>query len=158
VGIAERTLSEIHSWPPGLPVFGQLTPFPQRRFTIAWQRPDGSHDLRTGWTSHLSGWPTPRSKMTIEDARRETDRAWRASYSPKRNAQAIDSIRDAPFKNRVSHLVSRLFFRGIYFPQTTKWAWVRVIFENRRAIFNLAKEGLVAMRTQDGKKTGKRVE
>src|SRR5690242_6151828 len=28
LGIAERTLDEIHSWPPGLPVFGQLTPFP----------------------------------------------------------------------------------------------------------------------------------
>src|ERR687885_2230610 len=27
-GVAERTLKEIRSWPPGLPVFGQLTPFP----------------------------------------------------------------------------------------------------------------------------------
>src|SRR5881227_427680 len=27
-GVAERTLREIRSWPPGLPVFGQLTPFP----------------------------------------------------------------------------------------------------------------------------------
>src|SRR5215203_711929 len=27
-GVADRTLQEIHSWPPGLPVFGQLTPFP----------------------------------------------------------------------------------------------------------------------------------
>ncbi|HEX8922289.1 MAG TPA: radical SAM protein, partial [Pyrinomonadaceae bacterium] len=27
-GVAERTLQEIRSWPPGLPVFGQLTPFP----------------------------------------------------------------------------------------------------------------------------------
>src|SRR5256714_7390087 len=27
-GVADRTLREIESWPPGLPVFGQLTPFP----------------------------------------------------------------------------------------------------------------------------------
>src|SRR5207248_725480 len=27
-GVAERTLSEIRNWPPGLPVFGQITPFP----------------------------------------------------------------------------------------------------------------------------------
>src|SRR3712207_9473562 len=27
-GVAARTLSQIESWPPGLPVFGQLTPFP----------------------------------------------------------------------------------------------------------------------------------
>jgi radical SAM superfamily enzyme YgiQ (UPF0313 family) len=27
-GVAERTLAQIREWPPGLPVFGQLTPFP----------------------------------------------------------------------------------------------------------------------------------
>src|SRR5206468_7336848 len=27
-GVAERTLEQIRTWPPGLPVFGQLTPFP----------------------------------------------------------------------------------------------------------------------------------
>ncbi len=27
-GVAERTLGQIETWPPGLPVFGQLTPFP----------------------------------------------------------------------------------------------------------------------------------
>src|SRR5690606_27103656 len=27
-GVAARTLEKIRSWPPGLPVFGQLTPFP----------------------------------------------------------------------------------------------------------------------------------
>src|SRR6185437_16941089 len=28
VGVSDRTVKEINSWPPGLPVFGQLTPFP----------------------------------------------------------------------------------------------------------------------------------
>jgi hypothetical protein len=27
-GVATRTVDEIESWAPGLPVFGQLTPFP----------------------------------------------------------------------------------------------------------------------------------
>src|SRR4029077_9368459 len=27
-GVAERTLEQIRSWPPGLPVFGLLTPYP----------------------------------------------------------------------------------------------------------------------------------
>ena len=27
-GVAERTLKEIHTWPPGLPIFGLLTPLP----------------------------------------------------------------------------------------------------------------------------------
>src|SRR6266446_4943204 len=28
LGVAERTLAQVESWPPGLPIFGQLTPFP----------------------------------------------------------------------------------------------------------------------------------
>jgi len=152
VGIAERTLGEIHSWPPGLPVFGQLTPFPATplydRLAKAGRltRPTHWMDFAPFWMAH-----TPL-KMTIEEARRETDSAWRTSYSPERNARAIDSIREAPFRYRVSHLVSRLFFRGIYFPQTTRWAWVRVMFGNRRLIFSLAKEGLVTLRTSRGEK------
>jgi len=31
-GVAERTLAEIRQWPPGLPVFGQITPFPGYSF------------------------------------------------------------------------------------------------------------------------------
>src|SRR5213075_3349613 len=27
-GVAERILQQIRTWPPGLPIFGQLTPFP----------------------------------------------------------------------------------------------------------------------------------
>jgi radical SAM superfamily enzyme YgiQ (UPF0313 family) len=27
-GVADRTLQQIRTWPPGLPVFGQITPFP----------------------------------------------------------------------------------------------------------------------------------
>jgi hypothetical protein len=28
VGVAERTLSQVRTWPPGLPIFGLLTPLP----------------------------------------------------------------------------------------------------------------------------------
>jgi hypothetical protein len=78
--------------------------------------------------------------MTIQEARQETDHAWRVSYSPERNAEAINSISDAPFRYRLSHLVSRLFFRGIYFPQMNKRAWLKLIFQNRRPILSLSKE------------------
>jgi hypothetical protein len=80
-------------------------------------------------------------KMTIEEARLETRNAWTASYSPERNAEAIESISSAPFQYRVSHLVARLFFRGIYFPQMGKRAWMKLIAQNRRTIYGLVKEG-----------------
>jgi hypothetical protein len=42
--------------------------------------------------------------------------------------------------------VARLFFRGIYFPQLSKGAWLKLLFENRRTIFSLTKEGLKTWR------------
>ena len=145
-GVAERTLSEIRSWPPGLPVFGQLTPFPatplysrlEKAGRLA--RPKHWMDFAPFQMAH-----TPL-KMTIEQARAETDHAWSSSYSPERNAQAIDALGDRHITYRVSHLVARLFFRGIYFPQMGRRAWLKVLFQNRRTIYGLLKEGGTAWR------------
>ena len=81
-------------------------------------------------------------KMTIDEAKKETFNAWARSYSPERNWQAINAIKSAPIQVRISHLVARLFFRGIYFPQMSKWAWIKLSLQNRRTIFSLTKEGL----------------
>jgi hypothetical protein len=85
-------------------------------------------------------------KMTIEEAKAETFKAWARSYSPQRNREAIEAIHDAPVEVRIGHLVARLFFRGIYFPQLSKGAWLKLLFENRRTIFSLTKEGLKTWR------------
>ena len=53
----------------------------------------------------------------------------------------IESIPDAPIETRISHLVARLFFRGIYFPQMGTLAWLKLLFQNRGSIFSLAREG-----------------
>jgi radical SAM superfamily enzyme YgiQ (UPF0313 family) len=145
-GVAERTLREIHSWPPGLPVFGQLTPFPAtplyERLEKAGRlaRPKHWMDFAPFEMAH-----TPL-KMTIAEARAEVDRAWASSYSPERNDQALESISNAPLQYRISHLVARLFFRGIYFPQMGKRAWIRLIAQNRRSIFKLTKESVSTYR------------
>jgi radical SAM superfamily enzyme YgiQ (UPF0313 family) len=141
VGVADRTLREIRSWPPGLPVFGQLTPFPatplydrlEKAGRLA--RPKHWLDFAPFVMAHAP------LKMTIEEAKAETRRAWEASYSPERNAQALEAIGDAPVGYRIGHLVARLFFRGIYFPQMSKRAWLNLIFQNRRAIYGLVREG-----------------
>ncbi len=140
-GVAERTLEQISSWPPGLPVFGQLTPFPA---TPLYERLE-----KAGRLARPKHWMefapfkmahTPL-KMTIEEAHSETAHAWEASYSPERIASAIGSIKDAPVEFRISHLIARLFFRGIYFPQMTKRAWIKLFFDNRQTIYKLVKEG-----------------
>lgn len=147
VGVANRTVNEIESWAPGLPVFGQLTPFPATplytRLEKAGrlQRPKHWLDFAPFVMAH------DPLKMTIEDAKKETFDAWSRSYSPERNWQAINQIKDAPIDIRIGHLVARLFFRGIYFPQMGRLAWIKLLFDNRRTIFSLTREGFSTWRS-----------
>jgi hypothetical protein len=140
-GVAARTLKEIESWQPGLPVFGQLTPFPA---TPLYERLEKSGRLARPkhWLDFapfvMAHAPL---KMTIEEARMETRRAWEASYSPERNAEVVARLADKEIVYRLGHLVARLFFRGIYFPQMGKRAWLKLLFDNRRAIYSLTREG-----------------
>jgi radical SAM superfamily enzyme YgiQ (UPF0313 family) len=143
-GVAERTLAQIDTWPPGLPVFGQLTPFPatplyerlQRAGRLA--RPKHWMDFAPFEMAHAP------LKMTIAEARAEVDLAWRASYSPERNRAALESIGDQRVGYRAGHLIARFFFRGIYFPQMSKHSWLQLIAQNRRVIYQLIREGIGA--------------
>ena len=140
VGVAERTVREIESWPPGLPVFGQLTPFPA---TPLYERLEKAGRLaRPKHWLEFAPFVMAHAplRMTIEEARLETRRAWEASYSPERNRQAVEAIKDHHIKYRISIFVARLFFRGIYFPQMTRRAWLRLLADNRRVIYALVKE------------------
>ena len=146
LGVADRTLEAIESWPPGLPIFGQLTPFPS---TPLYQRLLKADRLTRPkhWLDfapfHMAHTPL---KMSIEEVHSELNKAWVRSYSPERNASAVDSIKDRPIGYRIMHLVTRLIFRGIYFPQMGKRAWVKLLFANRGLIYSLAREGLFGPR------------
>ena len=155
-GVADRTLQQIETWPPGLPVFGQLTPFPA---TPLYERL-----LKAGRLTRPKHWlefapyqmaNTPL-KITIEQTHAELDKTWTESYSPRRNAAALDSIADKPINIRVMHFAMRMFFRGIYFPQMNKRAWLKVLFQNRHTLFSLAKEALGTLRTSEREREEKR--
>jgi radical SAM superfamily enzyme YgiQ (UPF0313 family) len=145
-GVADRTLREIESWPPGLPVFGQLTPFPATPLYDRLEKA-GRLDRPKHWLDFapfvMAHAPL---KMSIEEARLETRHAWEMSYSPERNAEAVEYLADQHVTHRIGHLVARLFFRGIYFPQMGKRAWLKVIAQNRRTIAGLVKEGAMTWR------------
>jgi radical SAM superfamily enzyme YgiQ (UPF0313 family) len=142
VGVADRTLQQVESWPPGLPIFGLLTPFPA---TPLYDRLLKAHRL-TRPTHWLDFAPfkmahTPL-KMSPTEAQAEVHKAWTRSYSPERNARALELIADKPMYHRIMHLLSRLTFRGIYFPQMGKRAWLRLVYDNRRPIYDLVREGI----------------
>jgi radical SAM superfamily enzyme YgiQ (UPF0313 family) len=146
VGAAERTLQQIRTWPPGLPIFGLLTPLPgtplYTRLKDAGRltRPKHWQEFIPFAMAH-----TPL-KMTIPEAHAEVRYGWDRSYSPEAIAHAVESIDHKPLGYRINILIARLCFRGIYFPQMGPWAWVKVIAQNRQTIFNLVKEGFMGRR------------
>jgi hypothetical protein len=52
----------------------------------------------------------------------------------------LEAQRHAPVPYRISPLVARLFFRGIYFPHKGAWGWIRLLAANSRAIFGLIRD------------------
>jgi radical SAM superfamily enzyme YgiQ (UPF0313 family) len=144
VGVAERTLGQVRTWPPGLPIFGLLTPLPA---TPLYKRLE-----KAGRLTRPKHWQefvpfnmahTPL-KMTIDEAHAEVSHGWEQAYSAEALAQAVESLNDQPLGYRVNIFLARLCFRGIYFPMLGKMAWVKVIAQNRRTIFKLVREGFKA--------------
>ncbi len=140
--MAERTLKEIRSWPPGLPIFGLMTPLPAtplyKRLEAAGRltRPKHWQEFIPFAMAH-----TPL-KMSIDEAHNEVRIGWSSSYSPEGIEKAVDSLNHKPLGYRINILIARLCFRGIYFPQMGRFAWLKSILENRRTIFKLIRQGL----------------
>ncbi len=146
VGVAGRTLAEIRKWPPGLPVFGQITPFPSTPLYTRLQK-EGRLTRPTHWLDFapFRMAHTPLG-MSVAEVHREVDQAWTDSYDPVTTRNALRKIADAPAPYKISHLIARLCFRGIYFPQKGSRAWLKVMLENRGVIGRLILESLTQWR------------
>jgi radical SAM superfamily enzyme YgiQ (UPF0313 family) len=140
-GVAERTLQQIRTWPPGLPVFGLLTPLPATPLYERLER-EGRLTRPKHWQEFMpfEMAHTPL-KMTIREAHAEVKYGWSRAYSPGAIARAVDSLNHKPVGHRINILVARLCFRGIYFPQMGPFGWVKVITQNRRPILKVIREG-----------------
>ncbi len=145
-GVAERTLKEIRTWPAGLPIFGLLTPLPAtplyKRLEAAGRltRPKHWQEFIPFAMAH-----TPL-KMTIDEAHAEVKYGWTNAYSPEALEKAVNSYAHKPLGYRINIFIARMCFRGIYFPQMGRFAWMKTIAENRRTIYGLARDGFSAWR------------
>jgi radical SAM superfamily enzyme YgiQ (UPF0313 family) len=139
-GVGERTLAQIDRWPPGLPVFGQITPFPATPLYTRLEK-EGRLTRPKHWLEfapfRMAHTPL---KITIPEVQDEVRYAWANSYSPVAIERALESIADEPAAYKISHLLARLFFRGIYFPQKGAWKWLGLAARNRRAIYRVARD------------------
>ena len=145
-GVAERTLEQVRTWPPGLPIFGLLTPLPA---TPLYKRLEAAGRLtrHKHWQEFIpfAMAHTPL-KISIEEAHAEVNYGWSHSYSAEALAQAVEALDDQPLGYRINIFLARLCFRGIYFPMLGKLAWLKVAAENRRTIFKLITEAVFGRR------------
>ena len=140
-GVAERTLEQVRTWPPGLPDF---------RLAHAVAGNAAVQAAGSRWPAHaaqaLAGiHPVCDGSHAAEDDDRGSSRRGEVrlgqSYSPEAIAHAVDSLSHKPLGYRINILIARLCFRGIYFPQMGKLAWVKTILQSRNIIWKLVKEG-----------------
>jgi radical SAM superfamily enzyme YgiQ (UPF0313 family) len=142
-GVAARTMNAIKSWPPGLPVFGLLTPYPATplydRLAAAGRLTRPQHWLEfKPFTMSF----TPL-EITSEEAEAEVGRAWAESYSPRKIASSMKWLQTKSFPDRLIYLLSSLAFRGIYFPQMKRKDWLHVLYQNRNPIFRLLYQAMM---------------
>src|SRR5260221_10220057 len=107
-GVADRTLNEIRTWPPGLPIFGLLTPLPSsplyKRLEAAGRLTRPRH-----WQKFIpfEMAHTPL-KMTIDEAHAEVKRAWSLSYNPEAVAHAAGCLKAQPLGYRINIFIARM--------------------------------------------------
>ena len=146
-GVAKRTQAVMDTWPPGLPVYGLMTPYPAT--------PLYDRLLKDGRLTRPKHWLDFRpfrmaytpDRISIEQAETEVREAWTEAYSPQSIANALSSIRNRPFRERSLMFFAKLAFRGIYFPQMRRWHWFLLIWENRRSLLSLCREALLQFRS-----------
>jgi radical SAM superfamily enzyme YgiQ (UPF0313 family) len=142
-GMSRRIHAEVQNWPPGLPVFGMLTPYPatplyerlksEDRLT----RPEHWLDFSPFKTTFLP------KKMSGLQAEAEVLQCWKDAYSPAAFSRSQRWLlkQGKPFEQQLMLFVARLLFRGIYFPQMTKWSWMKLLLQNLLPIASLVHSG-----------------
>jgi len=141
-GVAKRTAEVMETWPPGLPVFGLLTPYPAT--------PLYDRLLESGRLTRPKHWLdfrpfrmafTPQ-RISIAEAEAEVHEAWTRAYSPQATRDALRRISHRPLRERTVMFVARLAFRGIYFPQIRPWQWLLLLYRNGVTLSSLCYEAL----------------
>jgi radical SAM superfamily enzyme YgiQ (UPF0313 family) len=151
-GVAKRTQQIMDSWPPGLPVYGLMTPYPAT--------PLYDRLLQSGRLTRPKHWLDFRpfqmaytpSKISIPQAESEVREAWTLAYSPEAIAGSLEKIRQRPLRERSVMFFARLAFRGIYFPQMRRRNWFSLIWQNRRTLLSLCSEAFLRLMSDNGTK------
>jgi radical SAM superfamily enzyme YgiQ (UPF0313 family) len=146
--VGQRTVETIQNWPPGLPVFGLLTPYPatplydrlisEGRLT----RPEHWLDFQAFKSAFLP------KQISPDDAEAAVRLSWRSCYSPAsfRRTQRWMLEQGKTFTYQLVLFIARLLFRGIYLPQKSAGAWLKLLLTNFWTIGSLIRSGMQSQR------------
>src|SRR2546425_3226966 len=141
-GVADRTTQAIESWPPALPVFGLLTPYPATPLYDR-LRNEGRLTRPTHWLDFRPFRMAFTPKLiSVSQAEAEVHEAWKRTYSPSSIAAALEKFNGRPFREKSVFLIARLLFRGIYFPQMRRRYWFQILLANRHSIIRMLREAM----------------
>jgi len=124
-------------------VFGLLTPYPatplydRLRDEGRLTRPEHWLDFQAFKTAYVPKGLSP------EEAEAEIRQAWSHCYAPAafRRAQRWLVENKTSFGYQLMHFVSRLLFRGIYFRQMNRWAYLKLLAQNTHTLGSLVRSG-----------------
>jgi radical SAM superfamily enzyme YgiQ (UPF0313 family) len=136
VGTARTIAAEVQSWPPALPVFGLLTPFPGTPL-YARMAASGRLVVPLHWLSSVPFKATMAfGHLSTDQAEAEVRQSWTLGYDAATfgRTQRWLEAHGKPFDAQMMFLVARLIFRGIYFQQGSAWSWVRALLANSPTI------------------------
>ena len=149
--MAERTLAQINEWPPVLPVFGQITPFPA---TPLYDRLESEGRL-TRAEHWLEFAPfqmahTPL-RITVPQVQAEVRYAWMNSYSPDATERALESIENEPAAYKISHWLPDCSSAESISRRKGAWQWLKLMAENRRSLWGVVRDSFTRWHgSQDG--------
>ena len=113
-GVAERTLAQIRQWPPVLPVFGQITPFPATPLYDRLEK-EGRLTRPKHWLEfapfRMAHTPT---NISIPEVQNEVRYAWPNSYSPDATELALDRSRMNRREQNQSYRVAAVLPRHLF--------------------------------------------
>ncbi|PYV41363.1 MAG: hypothetical protein DMG06_17380, partial [Acidobacteria bacterium] len=84
--------------------------------------------------------------ISPQEAETEVRHSWSHCYEPAAFRRAQEWLQDnqKPFGQQLTHFVARLLFRGIYFPQMSHWAWIKLLTQNIHTLGSLVYCGVHA--------------
>lgn len=136
-GIARKTWEVLRGWPPGFfPIFSQLTPLPGTPL-FKMLRQQGRLEERHWMNYRPYGAAFQPKQVTPAELESEIRTAWQLAYSASSVLERMRRLRGRPRIHKLIYLFATLVFRGVYFRQMSVRAWLKALWQYRRALWEI---------------------